>query len=148
MSDQHFPALNCEFVGHHPGERFLSSRYNYFIDRRRLNLRLYLFILFQMNHRLFLLNSSGFKPGDHWVGRFQQTLTGPHTKDEHPQENAEADNTDRPYATAGQFELYLGLPPFLLGCHLTSFPVRSVPIFSGRCQKRFSILSPDTAGFC
>ena len=77
-----------------------------------------------MYHRLFLLNSPGFKTGDYWIGGFQQTLPGPHTEKKHPEKDAETDYRNRADTSTGQFELYLGLPPFLLGCHLTSVQVR------------------------
>ena len=77
-----------------------------------------------MNHRLLLLNGPRLETGDYWIRWFQQTLPGPDTEKKHPEKNAEADYRNRADTGTGQFELYLGLPPFLLGCHLTSVQVR------------------------
>ena len=108
----------------HMGFSFHPIAIAHHLGSKKAVLWLYLLFFVQMNHRLFLLNGSGLKTGDYWIGGFQQTLPGPDPEKKHPEKYAEADYRDRADPGTGQFELYLGLPPFLLGCHLTCVLVR------------------------
>ena len=108
----------------HAGFSYHPSVTAYNLDSEKAVLWLYLLFFVQMNHRLLLLHGPGLKTGDDWIGGFQQTLPGPDPKKKHPEKYTEADYRDRADPGTGQFELYFGLPPFLLGCHLTSVLVR------------------------